>query len=254
EVKSSIELKGKWLLSAHDSIPLNIMFTYNNLAIHSFDTILKNHKTDDTIYIATKFPGTGFLDSSTGTYKLNMMLDPNRKIKETSYTDNDEPCFIIKSCLTFNGHMENGSNDSISGWKIKEDTTGAIFKWEPAGTGVNGSRCISIESTAFNHASWYFETKMEKGKYYRLTGWVKGENVKVREGSTSIPLTIGCRYSIPVRIEQSGTFDWTYFDEIIENETDRDSCFFDCNIGLISSQYYASGKVYYDNLKLQLVE
>ncbi len=254
ELKASIVIQGEWMTPLHDSIPLHIIFTYNNKAIHSFDTILKNYHTNDTIAIITKFPGSGLTDSSSGNYKIYMRIDPDHKIYETCYTDNSEPCSINKSCITFNGYMENGSNESISGWKTKEDSTGAIFKWEPSGTGVNGSRCISIECNTFNHASWYFESKMKMGKSYRLTGWVKGENIKVREASRSIPVTLGCRSSIPVRIGQSGTFDWTYIDEIIINETKSDSCFFDCNIGLISSQYYASGKVYFDNLKLQLVE
>jgi|GEM_PF-6747114 len=254
ELKSSIIIQGDWMASLNNSIPLHIIFTCNDTAIHSFDTILRNYNNNDTIDIFTKVAGYGFIDSSAGNYRFDMIVDPDRRIYETCYTDNYEPCFLKKSGITFNGYMEDGINGLVDGWNTKEDSTGAIFKWEPVGTGVNGSRCISIECSTFNHATWCFVTKMEVEKSYRLTGWVKGENVQIRETSSSIPATLGCRGSVPVKIGEYGTFDWVYFDEIITNETSADSCFLDCNIGLRGSQYYASGKVYFDNLKLQLVE
>ncbi|NLD93173.1 MAG: hypothetical protein GX639_10955 [Fibrobacter sp.] len=254
ELRASIIVQGEWPAPQNDSIPLHLLFTSNDKAIAVLDTILKNYHTGDTIYIVTKVLESSLIDLSAGTYKFKMLVDPDHKIHETCYTDNYEPFTLKNPGIAFNGYMEAGNGESISGWKTKEDSTGAIFKWEPAGTGMNGSRCISIECNTFNHASWYFETKMELGKYYRLTGWVKGENVQVRKDSKSIPVTLGCRSSIPAKVGQSGTFDWTYIDEIIINETNSENCFFDCNIGLDGSQYYVSGKVYFDDLKLLPVD
>jgi hypothetical protein len=111
------------------------------------------------------------------------------------------------------GTLLNGSFEflpQISGWTTDAfSSSAALFTWEPAGSGRNGGRCISIDASSLNDASWLQTVNgLQAGKTYWVTGWIRGQEVVREPGrTTGANLCLEGTWShAPDYLD--GTFDW----------------------------------------------
>ena len=98
----------------------------------------------------------------------------------------------------------------VSGWQTDAfSPSAAQFTWEATGSGRNGGRCISIEASNFNDASWMQKVSgLTPGETYWVTGWIRGQDI-VREPNRNTAANIcleGTWSHAPDYLD--GTFDW----------------------------------------------
>jgi len=81
-------------------------------------------------------------------------------------------------------------------------------------SGRDGGHCFSIASAAGADAAWTVTVPVEKAEWYRLSGWIKTENIT---GATGALLNIQNMQS--VRTEAvSGSRDWTFVSTVFKAE------------------------------------
>jgi hypothetical protein len=111
------------------------------------------------------------------------------------------------------GVVLNGSFEflpQLSGWETDAfGASNAQFAWEPPGSGRNGGRCVSIDASHFNDASWtQTVTGLTPGETYWATGWIRGQDIIREPGRmTAANLCLeGTWTHAPDYLD--GTFDW----------------------------------------------
>lgn len=145
-----------------------------------------------------------------------------------------------------NASFETPKGEIPLGWRTY--TWGGKASFEYAAGGRTGDRCVAISSTDGADASWYCMVPVEPYARYRLTGWIKTENV-VRKGGRGALLNL---HNIQPLATQAidGTRDWTRVELEFDTE-DQDSVWINC---LFGGWGLATGKAYYDDLELVLLE
>ena len=74
-----------------------------------------------------------------------------------------------------NPSFEEIAGDNPKGWEPRAWQPGAVFKVEPAGR--TGSRAVTIASEKGADASWIAAVPIRPYSRYRLSGWIKTENL-----------------------------------------------------------------------------
>ena len=149
-----------------------------------------------------------------------------------------------------NGNFESGSNNQPDSWTFEAFNNVANFQWE-TGTGRNNSHCVSIDipSDQLDDARWIQDVYLLPNKTYKLSGWIKGENITLVQGSigANICLMGGFVHSPSF----SGTFDWQKTE--FEFETPADGIVtIACRLGFYGSILH--GKAWFDDLSLTLLD
>jgi hypothetical protein len=137
-------------------------------------------------------------------------------------------------------------------WKPDAFKNTAIFTWEEAGAGRNGSRCISIDAGFdLNDARWIQEvTALVPNGRYLLSGWLKGQGIVLDQGAT-----VGanlCAFGTWDHSAQAltGTFDWTRVEvNVFANSEGKLTV--GCRLGFWGN--LAGGKVWFDDLALDYI-
>lgn len=150
-----------------------------------------------------------------------------------------------------NDDFEEGGSGAVSYWTADPwKPADAIMLWTPAGEGVDGSKAVSIEHTAENDSRWIQTiTDLEPGSRYRLSGWIKGQDI------VNVTGTIGANLGLfphgVQAIVSNGTFDWVEVSvEFVA--PDSGSVTIGCRLGHNGNT--TTGKVWFDNIKVELVE
>jgi hypothetical protein len=126
-------------------------------------------------------------------------------------------------------------------WNFKNEE----FLWGEE-MGREGSMGISIRSTEKNDSRWLQPVEgLVPGKKYRLTGWIKGENV-VSETGDSMAANI-CLMGGWDRMGMSGTFDWTEL-SLPFTAPDDGKVVVGCRLGFYSN--IAAGQIWCDDLEI----
>jgi len=140
--------------------------------------------------------------------------------------------------------FENGSGDqpaswSTGAWKPAE----AQFIWENT-IGHSGSRSLSIVLNTPNDAYWLHSVNLDPQKIYRLTGYIKGENIINREGG-NMGAHINA-FTWEHTEDLTGTFDWKKVSLILQGSTDTMEI--KCRLGFFYNT--VTGKYWCDDIIL----
>lgn len=137
----------------------------------------------------------------------------------------------------------------LTGWTTDAFAAGAArFAWEPNGTGRYGTRCISIESSNLNDASWRQTVSgLKPGETYWVTGWIRGQDVVRQPGrDTGANLCLeGTWTHAPDYLD--GTFDWRQVSFSFVAPWSG-SVTIGCRLGYWSNT--TKGKVWFDDLAI----
>lgn len=125
----------------------------------------------------------------------------------------------------------------------------AQYKWEPEGVGRGGGRCVSVHNTASNDARWVQTvTGLTPGETYRVTGWIKGENVELSSNAG-----VGANICIMGGFQSSstllkGTFNWTQVQFSFEAPVSG-SVVIGCRLGFYGS--LVTGTAFFDDIYIE---
>jgi len=162
------------------------------------------------------------------------------------------------SNLLQNGSFEDGqyaAGGTPLGWRTDAFAGGPIFTWDNA-VAHDGSKSIRIEAAVANDARWVQTVAVEPDTDYRLSGWVKTDNVMADPGAflnTGANLSIldcfetGCFIaSMPLE----GTNDWTRI-SFGFNSGSAQQVSVAARLGIYSGG--ASGTAWFDALQLERI-
>ena len=144
-----------------------------------------------------------------------------------------------------NPSFEEGAGGKPAGWESSAWGGKAIYEY--AATGRTGDHCVSISSAAGADAAWHAKVPVEPQATYRLSGWIKTENVKPAGGAGAL---LNLHDIQPVATNAvTGTSPWTEVQVVFETG-DRDSVEINC---LLGGWGLATGKAWYDDIRLQKI-
>lgn len=146
-----------------------------------------------------------------------------------------------------NSGFENGSGGNPTGWQ--QDawmSNGATFKWDNV-EAHNGDRSAMLQATTANDIRWIQAVTLQPNTNYRLSGWIKTENVVHDEGTQVAGANLGLYGTWLHTDGLFGTNDWTYvsmeFDSGAVTETDIAA-----RLGYWSG--IATGTAWFDDIQL----
>jgi alpha-N-arabinofuranosidase len=141
-----------------------------------------------------------------------------------------------------NPSFEEMAGDNPKGWEPRAWQPGAVFKVEPAGR--TGSRAVTIASEKGADASWIAAVPIRPYSRYRLSGWIKTENLVPGKSKGALININGVEaWQTPAVTE---TKDWTR----VEVEFDagaNDALEVTC---LFGGWGKATGKAWFDDVEL----
>jgi alpha-N-arabinofuranosidase len=152
----------------------------------------------------------------------------------------DQPQNLIQ-----NPSFEQAAGDAPAEWEPQTWGGEAEFKYVEGGH--TGNRCVTITSQAGADAGWQTSVAVKPHSQYKLTGWIKTENVVAKDGKGAL-LNL---HNIPPLQSAAitGTNDWTQV-ELLFDSGDNDSIEINC---LFGGWGLATGKAFYDDLCLELL-
>ncbi len=144
-----------------------------------------------------------------------------------------------------NPSFERESRGRPQGWRT--DRWSGEGKFEYAKTGRTGARSVMISSEKGADIGWACTASVEPYARYRLSGWIKTENVQAKGGRGAL-LNLHNLQPVATRA-LVGTNDWTRVE--VEFETDdQDSLQVNC---LFGGWGLATGTAWYDDLALEQI-
>jgi len=142
-----------------------------------------------------------------------------------------------------NPSFENAFGTRPAGWQ--PFTWGGEGVFEYASLGRTGQRSVMIASEKGADVAWHVNVPVEPFSTYRLSGWIRTEDVKSANGRGALlNLHDIQRVATPA---VTGTRDWTKVEVVFETG-DRDSLWVNC---LFGGWGLATGKAWYDDLRLE---
>ncbi|OHB85020.1 MAG: hypothetical protein A2V98_13345, partial [Planctomycetes bacterium RBG_16_64_12] len=142
-----------------------------------------------------------------------------------------------------NSSFEASSGTRPADWE--PFTWGGKASFEHASLGRTGARSVMIASDAGADAAWHAKVSVRPFSTYRLSGWIKTEDVQPVGGRGAL-LNLHNIQGVATPAV-TGTRDWTEVDVVFETG-DRDSLWVNC---LFGGWGLATGKAWFDDLKLQ---
>jgi len=142
-----------------------------------------------------------------------------------------------------NPSFEKGQNGSPAAWKTHTWQGKAEFRYASVGHG--GGRSVLIEAKDECDAAWFTIVKVRPRSTYRLSGWIKTENVGRKKGMGAL-LNVHELQRVHTRAV-TGTTDWTRV-ELIFDSGDADSFQINC---LLGGWGRATGRAWYDDIHLE---
>lgn len=132
-----------------------------------------------------------------------------------------------------------------SSWQSQTWSGRAEFEY--ASIGRSGQRCVMISSQEGADADWYTTVAIRPYSRYRLSGWIKTENLVATSGKGAL---FNLHNIQPLQTPAvTGTKDWTRVELEFDSEA-NDSVQFNC---LFGGWGWATGKAWYDDVRLELL-
>jgi hypothetical protein len=148
-----------------------------------------------------------------------------------------------------NGNFENGFGNFPDGWTTESWANRTRFQWEDS-AGIGGSLCVSI-TIEQNHddARWIQDIRLAPETNYKLTGWIKGENIVLKEGNVGANLCIMGTWTHTPSL--SGTFNWTKMEVEFTTPSDGEVRI-GCRLGYWGST--VEGKAWFDDISISIID
>ncbi len=141
-----------------------------------------------------------------------------------------------------NPSFEQENGQKPVGWKPATWGGKGVFSY--AATGRTGKRSLLIESTDGADVGWQAAVGVEPRATYRLSGWIKTENVEPKGGKGAL---LNLHNLQPTATKAlTGTSDWTRV-EVVFDADDHDTIQVNC---LFGGWGMATGKAWFDDLEL----
>lgn len=144
----------------------------------------------------------------------------------------------------FNGSFEETDNHQPKGWRTHTWAGKADFQLSDVAR--RGSRSVMISSEQGADAAWYVVVPVKPFSTYRLSAWIKTENLEPLDGAGAL-LNLHARRERTQAI--TGTRDWTQVQTEIQTGSE-DALWINCLIGYFGR---AKGKAWFDDVRLELV-
>jgi len=156
----------------------------------------------------------------------------------------DEAPPNILSNASFEAGAE-GKDATPAGWRSNTWSGEGNYAW--AEVGRTGKRCVQIETPKPGDLSWQAKVTVFPDSVYRLSGWIKTEGVKAGTGRGAL---LNVHQITSARTPAvTGTADWTHVQCDFETGPQTE-VLVHC---LFGGWGQATGKAWYDDVKLQLI-
>jgi hypothetical protein len=146
-----------------------------------------------------------------------------------------------------NGSFEQADGNAPAGWK--QSIWGGKGELTHASSGRTGSRSVAIRSEAGGDLAWSVTVPVEYNSKYKLTGWIKTENVKTKNGGQGALFNIHNIQSVRTKAI-TGTSDWTEVSAEFETGL-QDQITINC---LFGGWGFATGQAWFDDVSLTLIK
>ncbi len=144
-----------------------------------------------------------------------------------------------------NPSFEQASRDNPRSWRREQ--WGGQGAFEYATVGRTGQRSVMISSERGADIGWAATVTVEPYSQYRLSGWIKTEDVKATNGRGALFNLHGMEGVATPAV--TGTSDWKQVEVVFDTE-EQDSIQVNC---LFGGWGQATGKAWYDDLKLERI-
>jgi len=145
-----------------------------------------------------------------------------------------------------NPSFEDEADGKPAGWKTQAWGGKGTFGY--AATGRTGRRCLTISSDEGADIGWFAIVPVEPHATYRLSGWIKTENVAPKPGRPGKGALLNLHNLQPIQTKAvSGNSDWTKVEVLFETGGE-DAVQVNC---LFGGWGLATGKAFYDDLRLE---
>lgn len=145
-----------------------------------------------------------------------------------------------------NPSFEEMEGDTVRAWETRDWQKGAQFAVDTVAR--TGEQSVKITSDEGADASWSAVVPVLPYSRYRLTGWIKTDNLDAGTGAGALFNLHGIRDARTPSV--TGTSDWTRVDMEFETE-DRDAVQINC---LFGGWGKSTGSAWYDDLEIELLE
>ncbi len=142
-----------------------------------------------------------------------------------------------------NASFENSDGQRPAHWEPYTWNGEGAFEY--AEVGRTGKRSVMIASEEGADVAWHARVPVEPFSTYRLSGWIKTENVKPAGGRGALVNLHNVQGVATTAV--TGTTDWTQVEVTFETG-ERDSLWVNC---LFGGWGLATGKAWYDDLRLE---
>jgi DUF1680 family protein/alpha-L-arabinofuranosidase len=144
-----------------------------------------------------------------------------------------------------NSSFEEAVNDKPAGWETS--TYSGRGKFEYVEGGRTGKRAVCLSSENGADIGWLTSVPVKPRSRYKLTGWIKTENVEAGSGKGAL---FNLHNIQPAQTPAvTGTKDWTQV-EIVFDTGDRAAMEINC---LFGGWGQSTGKAWYDDVQLELL-
>ena len=82
-----------------------------------------------------------------------------------------------------NPSFEEKTGDGVKSWKSRAWAGKENARWSVETPGRTGEHCVSIASDHGSDAAWTAIVSVQTGAWYRLSGWIKTEDVRGAAGA-----------------------------------------------------------------------
>lgn len=178
----------------------------------------------DAATIAACRHDTGFEQAVFSAYKLGSSGEIERPVN-----------------LVNNGSFEKPGDHNPLGWAVRH--YGGVAVQKVADEGHTGDRSVELSSTSGADTSWFTDVTVQPRTQYRLSGWIKTQNLQTATGLGALFNVHGTDVKTPAVV---GTHDWQKV-EVTFNSGPRDRISINC---LLGGWGYATGTAWYDDVEL----
>ncbi|MFO7904263.1 MAG: alpha-L-arabinofuranosidase C-terminal domain-containing protein [Pirellulaceae bacterium] len=147
--------------------------------------------------------------------------------------------------LVPNSSFEDAAENAPTGWRTR--VWNGEGRFDHGEVGRSGTRGVAISSEAGGDLSWFIKVPVQPFARYRLSGWIKTEELK-RDGGEGALFNVHNIQSVKTNALR-GTNDWTRV--AVQFETGgSDELHINC---LFGGWGLATGKAWFDDVKLELL-
>ena len=145
-----------------------------------------------------------------------------------------------------NGSFDEAANGKPRGWESHTWNGTGAFGYEPQGR--EGTPCITIESAEGGDLSWKISVKLEGKGIYRLSGWIRTENLEPGTSAGAL-LNIHELQRAAKTDAVTGTRDWTRVEKTFRTST---AATVSVN-ALFGGWGKAKGKAWFDDIRVEKI-